>query len=347
MTTKKSDRRQWLIYGATGYTGTHIAELAIAKGFCPVLAGRNEKSIRQLAERLGLEWRSADLGNAAALKSMAAEFSVVLNVAGPFIHTWQPMVEACLAAGTHYLDLTGEIPIFEGLAALDQRARDAGVMLMPGVGFDMVPGDCLALALKRLMPDAISLDMAVSFEGTLTHGSILSALLMQTETLVRRDHQLVPLDQRLAREFDFGPGRCGGRVRSRALTFGDISVAWRTTGIPNITSYQRPVKEWAQMLAAIKTPADVAALPSGPTAEELATIPTIFVGEVRNSAGDVRAMRLVTPQSYAITFELATAIAQRVNDGDFRRGYQTPASVYGEDFILEFDGCHREMWPPG
>ena len=347
MTNRKPERRQWLLYGATGYTGTHIAELAAAKGLDPVLAGRNEQLVRKLADRLGLDWRVANLGDSGALKSLVSEFSVVLNAAGPFIHTWRPMVEACLAAGTHYLDLTGEIPIYEGLATHDQRARQAGIMLMPGVGFDMVPGDCLALALKRLMPDATSLDMAVSFEGTLTHGSIQSALLMQTSTLVRRNHQLLPLDERLVREFDFGPGRCGGRVRSRALTFGDISVAWRTTGIPNITSYQRPVKEWAQMLAAIKTPADVAALPSGPTAEKLATIPTIFVGEVRNSTGDVRAMRLVTPQSYAITFELAAAIAQRTHEGDFRRGYQTPASVFGEDFILEFDGCHREMWPPG
>ena len=347
MKNKKQNRKQWLIYGATGYTGTHIAELAVAKGIRPVLGGRNEQAIKALAERLYLDWRVADLGDAAALQSLASEFSVVLNVAGPFINTYKPMVEACLAAGTHYLDLTGEIPIFEGLAALDQRARKAGIMLMPGVGFDMVPGDCLALSLKRAMPDATHLEMAVSFEGTLTHGSILSALLMQTATLVRRNHKLVPLDERLAREFDFGPGRCGGRVRSRALTFGDISVAWRTTGIPNITSYQRPVPEWAEMLRGIKTPADVAALPAGPTAEELANIPTIFVGEVRNSAGDVRAMRLVTPQTYAITFALATNIAQQVHEGNFRSGYQTPASVYGENFILELDGCHMETWPPG
>ena len=341
----QTKRQQWLIYGATGYTGSHVAELALARGLRPALAGRNEKELRALGERLGLEWHVCDLADTAALHALIRQYSTVLHCAGPYVHTYEAMIEACLAGDTHYLDLTGEIPIFEALAGMDQRARDAGIMIMPAVGFDMVPGDCLALMLKRLMPDATELDIGVSYEGTLSQGSIRSALLLRQGTFVRRNHQLVPLAEKLKREFDFGPGRCGGRLRANALTFGDISIGWRTTGIPNITAYQRPVPQFLEVLRNIKSPDDIAALPRGPTAEELATIPTLFVGEARNAAGDAIALRLVCPQSYALTFDLAATIAQRVHEGMFRRGFQTPACVFGEDFITEFDGCSIQPWP--
>ena len=341
-----TQRKQWLLYGATGYTGSHIAEKAASLGYRPVLAARSEAKVRPLAERLGLEWRVNDLSDPASLQALVGEFSTVLHAAGPFIDTYRPMSEACLAAGTHYLDINGEIPVYENLAALDTRSRAAGVMLMPGVGFDMVPGDCLALMLKRKMPDATDLVAAVSFEGTLTHGTILSALNQAGDTLVRRDHALTALKAPLTREFDFGPGRCGGRSIAGAITLGDISVGWRTTGIPNITVYQRPVAEFA-VLADIKTPADVRKLPAGPSDEELATIPTLFIGEARNAKGEAIAIRLVTPQVYAITASLAAAIAQRVHEGDFRAGYQTPANVLGEDYILGFEGCRMEPWTPG
>jgi len=339
-----SKKTQWLLYGATGYTGTRIAERAVAKGFRPVLSGRNVNQIKALADRLGLEWRIVDLSDKTALKAVVAEFSTVLHAAGPFIHTYLPMVEACLETGTHYLDVTGEIVVYEALAALNQRAREAGIMLMPGVGFDMVPGDCLALSLKRLMPDAIELDIANSFAGTLTHGTIKSALAASPKTLVRRDHRLVELETPQSREIDFGPGRCGGLATAYVTTFGDICVGWHTTGIPNITSYLRPAPEFAA-LAQLKSLADVEALPAGPSDEELKTIPTVYIGEVRNRGGEARAIRLVTPQVYEITFEVASTIAQRVHQGVVRPGYQTPATVFGEDFILGFDGCSMQPWP--
>jgi short subunit dehydrogenase-like uncharacterized protein len=338
-------RKQWLLYGATGYTGTHIAEVAVAKGYRPLIAGRREKEVKALAERLGLEWRVVDLGDAAALKSLVGDCSVVMHAAGPYYNTFQPMLEACLATGAHYLDLTGEIPVYEALAAASARARKAGIMVMPGVGFDMVPGDCLALSLKRLMPNATHLDIGNSFEGTLTRGTIKSAMTVGPKPLVRREHRLVEVEP-MTREFDFGPGRCGGRASTNVSTFGDICVGWHTTGIPNVTSWQRPAPEFAA-LANVKTMADVEALPAGPSDLELKTIPTLYIGEVRNQAGDAKAIRLVTPQVYAITFDLAATISQRVHEGTFRPGYQTPANVFGEDFILEFDGCSMQPWQPG
>lgn len=337
--------KTWLLYGATGYTGRKIAQETAARGLRPILAGRDAVALRELGEALHLEWQAVALNDTAALHALVARCSAVLHAAGPFVDTWQPMVEACLASGTHYLDLTGEIPVYEAQAALDARARAAGVMLMPGVGFDMVPGDCLALYLKRVMPDAIALDMGISFEGTMTRGTIRSALRsFSPAARVRREHALVALAEPAAREFDFGPGACGGRSLAYAMDFGDVSIGWRTTGIANINCYLRPSKEFAA-LAGITSDADVAKLPAGPSADELQNFPSILVAEVRNAAGERRAARLVLPQIYAITATLAADIAERVARGTARAGFQTPAPVFGEDFILGFAGCTRQDWP--
>ena len=169
-------RKQWLIYGATGYSGRHTAEWAVANGLQPVLAGRRAAEVRALAERLGLQWEAFDLVDVKTIATVLAKYSTVLHCAGPFIHTYQPMIEACIAAGTHYLDITGEVDVYEGLAGYEAQAQRAGVMMMPAVGFDMVPGDCLALLLQDKLPDATDLDIGYSFDGTITRGSIRSAL---------------------------------------------------------------------------------------------------------------------------------------------------------------------------
>lgn len=335
MTTRRSS--SWLLYGATGYTGSRVAERAVALGTRPVLAGRSAGDLEPLAQRLGLEWRVVELSDAAALKALVGEFTAVLHCAGPFLYTAQPMAQACIAAGTHYLDITGEVNVYEGLAAMHEAARAVGVMLMPGVGFDMVPGDCLALMLKRQMPDAIRLDMGISFDGTLTRGTIRSALAsFSPSARVRRAHALSTLSEPATREFDFGA--VGGRSLAYAMEFGDISIAWRSTGIPDITCYLRPSAEFAA-LADIRSDDDIKALPAGPNADELRSLGASLVAEVRNRDGESRSARLLTPQIYAITFELAACIAQRVAEGQARSGFQTPAVVFGEDFILEFPGC--------
>ena len=340
-----SKRNQWLLYGATGYSGERIARKAASYGYKPVLAGRDANKVKAVAEPLGLEWHAVGLDDTAGLKRLVGDFPVVLHAAGPFVNTHQSMLEACLAEGTHYLDITGEIGVYEALAARDDSARKAGIMLLPGCGFDMVPGDCLALILKRMMPDATSLDMAISFEGTLTHGTMRSSLVNYTPMpQVRRAHELVSLTENETREYDFGPGRCGGRHVTHASTFGDISVAWRTTGIPNINVWLRPAPEFAT-LAALKSVDDITDLPPGPSDDELKNIPTILIGEVRNQAGKAVALRMVIPQIYAITFDVASKIAQQVCEGTHRNGFQTPASVFGEDYILQFDGCRIEPWP--
>ncbi len=102
-----------MIYGANGYTGRLVAELAVARGHRPVLAGRRGEPVAALAAQRGLEHRRVDLTGTAGLRGALADVALVAHCAGPFSVTAAPMVAACLATGTHYLDITGEAAVFE------------------------------------------------------------------------------------------------------------------------------------------------------------------------------------------------------------------------------------------
>lgn len=329
-------RNQWLLYGATGYTGQRIAEYCIAHGLKPVLAGRRAAPTQELATRLGLEWEHVDL-DAPGLPQRLSRYSTVLNCAGPFIHTFRPLLEACLEAATHYVDITGEVAVYEALAAFDAAARDKNVVIMPGAGFDMVPSDCMALALLNEMPDATDLDIGYSLEGTITRGSIRTALgAFVGNNQIRRNHELVSFDRPMMKRFAFGPGAVEANPECYATTFGDLSIAWRTTRIPNVTSYLHVTPSF-QKLMATTSEAEILQLPEGADDDELNTVFAYIVGEVRNAAGQTKRARVVTPQVYAATFPLAATIAQLVHDGIDHNGFVTPARAFGPDFILGFD----------
>ena len=112
-----------LIYGATGYTGKLIAKAASDAGARPILAGRNLEKVKRVAEPLGLAARAFDLADPAGIDAGIKDVAVVLCVAGPFSATSRPMADACLRNRVHYLDITGEIEVFEALAARDAEAK--------------------------------------------------------------------------------------------------------------------------------------------------------------------------------------------------------------------------------
>ena len=134
-----------------------------AAGLKPVLAGRTAAKVEQLATSLGLQARVFDLANAAATARSVEGMGLVLHCAGPFSATAAPMMAACLSAHAHYLDITGEISVFEHARTLDAAARAAGIVICPGVGFDVIPTDCVAATLKAALPDATHL--ALGFDS--------------------------------------------------------------------------------------------------------------------------------------------------------------------------------------
>ena len=155
---------QFLIYGANGYTGQLITRYAIEQGLKPILAGRNAVSIKALAEEHNLDYRIFGLDDPEEIDRALTDVSLVLHAAGPFIYTAKPMIMACLRNGVHYLDITGEIAVFELAFRYDGRARNKNIVLMPGVGFDVVPTDCMAVYLKQKLPDAKLLKLAFRFQ---------------------------------------------------------------------------------------------------------------------------------------------------------------------------------------
>src|SRR5512134_2190762 len=147
----------FLIYGSYGYTGQLIVERALKVGLRPILAGRSEKKLRAQAEQTSLDCRAFSLNDTAKLDSALLEVDAVLHCAGPFVHTFRQMAEACLRTRRHYVDISGEIEGFEALAAMGEEAKRAGVMLLPGGGFDVVPSDCLSAYVAGKLPSATHL----------------------------------------------------------------------------------------------------------------------------------------------------------------------------------------------
>lgn len=342
-----------LIYGAYGYTGELIARRAAAGGALPILAGRSASKVAALAEELGLPYRAFGLDDPPALDRGLADVDVVIHAAGPFSRTSEPMVDACLRTGTHYLDITGEIDVFEACAARGGEAERAGVMLMPGTGFDVVPSDCLANHLKRRLPEATHLVLAfTSVGGKTSHGTATTMVeSLGRPNRVRRDGALTDVRLgELRREVDFGRGP----VPTLSIPWGDVSTAYASTGIPNIEVYTA-VPRSAQVGARVagylggllgsapvrrRLQRRVDAGPAGPTDEQRARAFSLLWGEAREGTTKVQA-RLRCPEGYTLTAIASLAIAERVLEGDFAAGYRTPAMMYGADFILELEGTER------
>lgn len=341
-----------LIYGCNGYTGTLISKLAVKKGLQPILSGRNEAAVKKLAGELQLPYVAFDLSNNAAVDIALKDVKVVLHCAGPFIYTSKPMIEACLRNKAHYLDITGEIPVFEGAHDHDAVAKAAGILVMPGVGFDVVPTDCMSLYLKEQLPDADKLELCLMNKGgRLSHGTAITiAESMGMGSAIRKNGKITETKSGYTtREIDFGFTKKVGAE----IPWGDVSTAYYTTGIPNIRVYNVLPKQlissmklsnyigpilrmrWVKDRAIAKSKAR----PAGPDDKERAEAQSFVWGEVTNKAGAAKRALLTLPEGYSLTADTAVEIAKRVLDPAFSQmGFHTPASVFGSGFILEFAG---------
>ena len=344
----------FLLYGATGFVGDAIARLAMETGLRPVLAGRNAVKLEVLAAELGLEGRVFDLEDPQKVAQGLKDMPLVLHCAGPYLYTSKPMVEACLQTGTHYLDLTGEMPVYEALAARDAEAKARGIMLLPGAGFDVVPTDCLALHLKRRLPSATRLTLAFRGEGPAGSppGTQRTAIeLIPYGNLVRRNGRLEHAEQGTkTRLIDFGRGP----VQATRLTWGDVFTAYYSTGIPDIEVYAALPKATRQLLAAFEALRPLFRLSvmrsllklgvrPGPTADERSRTFTHVWGEVEDDEGRRAVSRLHGPEAGVIwTARAALKAVRKVLAGNAPAGFQTPALAYGADFALEAEGVTRE-----
>ena len=338
--------RPFLVYGATGYTGNLIAREAARRGLRPILAGRSPDRLEPLARELGFDWRSFPLD-----RPDLSGCALVLHCAGPFIETMRPMVDACLEAGVHYLDITGEIPVFEAVYARDAEAKTRGIALIPGVGFDVVPTDAIASLLSRRLPDATELQLAFST----SRGSSISPGTLQTmvESIgeggaIRRDGKLVRVPHAYdVREIPF-PSRSRLAV---TIPWGDVASAYRTTRIPDIRVYNGSSKKGVQRLRRMARFAPVAAFwpirktlrwmasrVKGPSEEQQRTGRVELWGRVANEQGEEATMTMTTPEGYTFTVLAALAAVERVLADPPPPGAHTPSSAFGPELALAIEG---------
>ncbi len=342
----------FLIYGANGYTGELITRMAAERGLRPILAGRNEAKIAELAAKYGFEHRAFSLDDSAKVDAALQEVDMVLHCAGPFSITSLPMVKACIRNKKHYTDITGEISVFETCAAFDKKAAGAGVMVMPGVGFDVVPSDCLARHLKDRLPTATHLSLAFYGMGRLSHGTQATMTMnVGKGGAIRKDGKItgVPAAWK-TREINFGEVTKTGVT----IPWGDVSTAFYSTGIPNIEVFTvvppsnlKMMKMsrylgWLLATAPFQSYLQKKIPVGGPSDTEREKGKTLMWGEATDNEGNRVESRLQGPEGYTLTAIAALNVAQKILAGNFTPGYQTPAKAYGADLVMEIDGTARQ-----
>jgi short subunit dehydrogenase-like uncharacterized protein len=342
-----------VLYGTTGYTGRLVLAAAQRLGLKLILAGRHPEKVARLAREAGMPSRIAEVNDPHALETLLEGVGVLLNAAGPFSRTAAPLMAAALRAGVHYLDVAGEVDVFVHAAELDRQARAADVMLMPGVGFDVVPTDCLAAYVTQKLPGTHQLHLGISGLRHVSRGSARTLVQHLGRPIrARRGGQLVTLSAAASEHyFDFGAGRRPGC----AVDWGDIVSAYYSTGVPNVTTYFERTAAlqaglWARQesayvlgLAPVRACLEIASqwLPEGPTALQRSKARTVIVAEAEAPGGRHLCARLETPDVYDFTADCAALIASRVALGSWERGFQTPARVFGSEFVLHLPDVVR------
>jgi short subunit dehydrogenase-like uncharacterized protein len=340
----------WLLYGANGYTGELIAREAVKRGMPPVLAGRSREKIGKLAAELGCRSAVFDLDDHTSLVSSLDGMAAVLHCAGPFAHTAPSMMQACLATHVHYLDITGEIDVFELAHSVDEKAHRSGIVLCPGVGFDVVPTDSVAARLKEVMPDATHLALGFDSASGLSKGTAKTAVESAGGGLrVRRDGKIVDLPfASQTRRIDFG----NGERLAVGIPWGDVSTAWYTTRIPNIDVFTaaspqaikrmrrvnmlRPLLRQRWLRELVKFGIERRLQPPDQTQRD--SNPSFVWGEARNAAGQTRTARLKTANGYSLTVQSSLGILGKLLELPRASGYATPSELVGADFVTTLPG---------
>ncbi len=349
------EQASFLLYGANGYSGTLIARFAHEYNLKPVLAGRSEAFIKPLAQKLNLPYRIIDLNDSLKLEAALREVKLVLHAAGPFQFTAKQMINACLITGTHYIDINGDISIFEMIKQYDAAAKEKGIMLLPGAGFDVVPTDCLALYLKNSMPAAVDLKIAfATLGGAISHGTASSMIhKLGTGSAIRKEGAI--------QKTVLGKNAMDIKVLNRSffvmsIPWGDVSTAYFSTGIPNIETFTGMTKKAYYLLKfqflfnwLLRTDfmkqlllKRISKKAPGPTDEQRSKAKGHVWAQVTDAAGHTQTATLTCPEGYTITMYASLLIAKKILEGNFKPGYQTPASAYGADLVLELPGVARQ-----
>ncbi len=341
----------WMIYGANGYTGRIIVKVALERGMTPILAGRNGPEIKELAEDHGLQYSAFDLGDSDAVTRELKDVDILLNCAGPFSATAETLMISCLVSSTHYLDITGEIDVFEHAHSLDEAAKEANILLCPGVGFDVIPTDCLAAHLKEALPTARTLSLAFQPVGSKVSPGTAKTTVEGASRggRVREDGELITVPLAYAtREIDFGRGP----KSAVTISWGDVSTAYYSTGIPDIQVYlpmsERGIKrlrkrgKYAKILGSsavqrfLKRRIDKHVKGQEEAGRKEAKM--IVWGEVTDGEDQTVSARFETADGYDVTSVGAVEAVTTLMSDSYNIGFKTPSQLMGTSVLEKLPG---------
>lgn len=342
-------KQKLILYGANGYTGKLILEQFQKQNLPgPLLVGRNQAAISKLADENNLDFEISTAVDIEKVLKRYKEVVLLVNAAGPFVETAKPIAEACIRFGVHYIDVTGEITVFQQLLNLNKKAKEKGVMILPGAGFDVVPTDCMAVNLKEEMPEAKSITLAFAgLGGGLSRGTARTAIKqMGNKTWVREQGELKQISWNSSPlQIDFGhfKGTC------LPIPWGDLQTAWVSTHVPNIRVYipfSTKIRKWISMGTKLAQVGIIKRLLlwyvgskiTGPTSAQREKAQTHIIGIAKNEVGKHVRKHLVTPDGYTFTALSVAEMTKRILKGKYSIGYQTPAMAYGSQFVESING---------
>ena len=341
--------KKWMLYGANGYTGNLVAESAAAKNLKPVLAGRSQDPISSIAKSLNLPYRVFPLNDQKAVREALMDIDIVAHCAGPFSATSEPMIKACIASNAHYLDITGEIDVYIKAQSYSDQAKDAGSVICPGVGLDVIPTDCIASRLKQVMPDATHLALGIDSKGNLSPGTAKTSIEgLLTGNRIRKDGEITKVSLVYkVREIDFGEGL----KKAISIPWGDVATAYFSTGIPNIEVFMhgsidlKTLKRMSRMRPVLALPfiqkmmkRKIEKTVVGPNEEQRKKYITRVWGEVKNAAGNTKTARIITANGYDVTIMGVLFSVEFLLNYQGEGGYFTPSLLMGNDLIEKLTG---------
>lgn len=343
----------FLIYGANGYTGREIVKHAIHSGLKPIVAGRNQKEIEDLAKKHELPFRVFSLTNHHSIVEGLKDCSVILNCAGPFIFTVKPIINACLETTTHYLDITGELNIMEDLQQLNDQFIQRNIMCMPGTGFDVVPSDCLSKWLSLELPSANELKLAIKHSGGVSRGTAMSIVEYVHKGGCVREEGKIKDVRPASKTIEFSIK--GKEYMAHLMRWGDISTAFFSTGIPNIEVYFTGSKSRKRLLRFVGSISGILKLRmiksllrvlvnlfvKGPRESDESSSGRFIWGKVTSPDESTREGYIDVIPSYRLTVITAVYIGSRVLKGDFKPGFQTPSTAYGHHMVIDSGAAER------
>jgi short subunit dehydrogenase-like uncharacterized protein len=316
-TLDNTPKGKLLIYGATGYTGTLIAHEAARRGFDFEIAGRSKDKLAALAAELNVPYYVFSVDDLRGWEIGLKGKTALLNIAGPFSETADQAMKAAIEFKVHYIDITAEVDIYRLAETKDIAAKEAGVMVLSGAGL-FATYDPLVVHTAKRVTNPVSLRVAFKYSGGFTPGSVASASnIMNAGILMRKNGNLEKFPDAKPAAFDFG----SGPEEAFPMPLGGVVISYKSTGIPDI-------EEYFLMAQAAASP-DI----KNQTDSHESEGSSKMIAEVTGADGNVVRTIAETPGGYMPTIYSAIEIVSRALKGDYKAGFQSPASAYGEELL--------------